>query len=844
MAYAVLHSVAQTIDRILNHGEYSLSVEGKQQIASVLDDVIFLQEILDKFPRKAENWETRISDAANEAEDVIERFMYEDTRLRYKSIRSAAARRQVAVRPTNHLHDFHELKMVMKEFSAIARVTKRFRNVRLNDIPAMQSAPPPSPSSTSAPAVDGFTVGLDEDLEKIKDLVCGESSKRQIIPITGMGGIGKTTLAKRVYHDQLIMEEFAVRAWVTVSQDYKIENIFADLLYSLQNIVGEGTWRSSDSTEDKVYQILTVRKYLIVLDDLWSEKAWNDIKRAFPDTGKGSRLVITTRIESVASHVDSSSPLHKMRFLDPDQSWDLLERKVFSSIDCPSRLEAIGKDIATSCGGLPLAIVLVAGILSTMSETQSSWEELARKVHSSVDEEEGHFEKIISLSYTHLPHYLRPCLLYMGGLPEDYTIRVSKLIKLWIAEGFVKQEEEAEEYLKNLVKRSLALVTTIKSNGKIKSCSVHDLVRDLCKRKTLDENYERRMSVAHPDLTFLARAYASTLRSVISFQPNDSSLGGLRKFSLLRVLDVVDTDAYLLPAPIFELFHLRFLAFGCPMEIPPAISRLQNLRTLIIRPSKRLRHYSSDELYLPLEIWMMPLLTNLVSFFDLLPNPEEAASALENLLTLSVVKKLICTKEMMEKIPNVKKLGITYFGDKYQEDYQLHNLVLLHQLEKLTLVLRKGPLVGREVNPVFPETLRKLTLSGWRFPWTYMEVVGSLPSLQILKLRDFACEGEVWKTNPLQFPSLEFLHIDASNLKEWITENSHFPKLKRLVLYRCPSLSEIPEAIGEITALELIEVDYANESLAECVKQIQEEQKGYGNYSLQVRRVHYKVSFS
>lgn len=186
-----------------------------------------------------------------------------------------------------------------------------------------------------------------------------------------------------------------------------------------------------------------------------------------------------------------------------------------------------------------------------------AWGDIASDVKSAV-ESTTEFGKRIALSYTYLPVDLRPCFLYMGGFPEDHEIRISKLIKLWIAEGFVGNENEAKDYLYKLVRRNLPLITSLKPNADFKSCNIHDMVRDMAKSVSLDENYERRLSIGHMDLTRLARAYASTLRSCLTFQPNESSLSGLRKFKLLRVLDVVDTDAYSLPAPVFELFHLRY----------------------------------------------------------------------------------------------------------------------------------------------------------------------------------------------------------------------------------------------------------------------------------------------
>ncbi|KAG6409391.1 hypothetical protein SASPL_127430 [Salvia splendens] len=549
----------------------------------------------------------------------------------------------------------------------------------------------------------------------------------------------------------------------------------------------------------------------------------------------------------VASHACPNKDPLKMALMDEDLSFSLLKQKVFPNTELKPEMNEIAWDVAKNCGGLPLAIVLIAGILFTAERTVISWGKIAEDVKDAVEKDDK-FGQRIALSYTHLPLLLRPCFLYMGGFPEDHEIRISKIFKLWIAEGFVKDENEAEGYLNSLVRRNMPTITAFKSNGKFKTCNIHDLVREMSKSKAIDENYERRMSIGHPDLTGLARGYASTLRSVICFQPNDSSLRSLRKFKLLRVLDVVDTDAYSLPTTVFDLFHLRYLAFGCPMEVPSAISRLQNLRTLIIRPTKRSRKYSTDEVCLPLEIWMMPLLTHLVSFFDLLPNPEGAASALKELLTLSVVKKLICTKEMMKLIWNVKKLAITYFGDKYQEDYQLKNLVILSQLEKLTLFVMKGSLLQVKAKPVFPETLKKLTLSGWRFPWEDMKAIAALPQLQVLKLRDHAFEGDTWDTNEEcgdedyeeaevnLFLELKYLLIEESDLENWVTEKRHFPALERLVLKGCGKLNEIPNDIGDISGLKLIEVDRFNEPLLKCVYEIQKEQDGYARV-LRVRQL-------
>ncbi|XP_047965996.1 putative late blight resistance protein homolog R1B-14 [Salvia hispanica] len=731
MASVVLNSLAETTVQILDDDEYPLSVNGKQQIRRLQEKIPSMGKFLRMYQGDGSGLERRIRDAANEAEDVIEHLMHEH-------IRSTAAGLATDIQ-----YDLGELNMVMDEFDSIAE--------EVDELIQQNRVKPPTPTVVDrmlTPAVDGFPVGLEEQVDKLRVFLLEYQEYIQVMAITGMGGIGKTTLARAVFEDEQVVNHFPVRAWIHVSQNYEIQNVYEELLFSLEKQVEKGLVNDCDTTEHKINQILIKNMHLIVVDDLWSYQAWQAIRKVFPVTENdlGDRILITTRDEYA---VPSPSDSVKMDVMDENLSWCLLKQKVFGSRECPSDLEKIGKDIAKACKGLPLAIVIAARILSQRVQTQSSWEELAQNIRTLIVEDEQ-FQEIMLLSYTNLPHYLRSSFLYMCGFPDDYEIRVSVLVKLWMAEGFVKNQRDAEYIVNEIVSKNLASITTIKYNGDIKSCSVHDLVSDLYKIKAIDENCERRISNSHLDLREVARAYASTMRSVISFQPNESSLRGLRKFKLLRVLDVVDTDAYSLPASVFDLFHLRYLAFGCPMEVPSAISKLRYLRSLIIRPSKRSKKYkhSRDEVYLPLEIWMLPHLTHLVSFFDLLPDPEGAASssAQEKLLTLSVVKRLICTEEIMKLICNVEKLSITYFGDIYQQDYQLHNLVLLTQLEKLTLVVKKGSLLQLKAKPVFPEKLRELTLSGWRFPWEDMKAIAALPYLQVLKLRDHAFRGHTWNS--------------------------------------------------------------------------------------------------
>ncbi|KAL0402624.1 UNVERIFIED_CONTAM: hypothetical protein Slati_4292300 [Sesamum latifolium] len=189
----------------------------------------------------------------------------------------------------------------------------------------------------------------------------------------------------------------------------------------------------------------------------------------------------------------------------------------------------------------------------------------------------------------------------------------------------------------------------------------------------------------------------------------------------------------------------------------------------------------------------------------------------------------------MKMIPNLKKLGISYFRGKNDQDYLLDNLLHFDQLEKLKVKIYPTFLFRRKLNLAFPPSLKKLTLSGWQRPWEDMGIVSLLPNLEVLKLRDYAFRGYKWETSEEEFRRLKFLLLDKSDLQHWITESSHFPNLKCLVLYRCWCLKEIPDGFGEIPTLELIKIDDGNISLVDSARQIQEVQQDWGNDAFQVR---------
>ncbi|XP_058181291.1 putative late blight resistance protein homolog R1B-17 [Rhododendron vialii] len=232
------------------------------------------------------------------------------------------------------------------------------------------------------------------------------------------------------------------------------------------------------------------------MDGIWDHRAWFDLKICFPDDDNGSRIMFTIRHKHVAllSKPMSFPPL-SLRSLSPDESWNILRQKIFQKETCPSELIEIGKQIAQKCRGLPLSIVVVAGILRNEEKSREWWKQVGQTLNSHMAMDQELWTKKIALSYNHLPPHLKPCFLYLAIFPEVFEILVWKLILLWVAEGFIRKkgkkrlEDEAEEYLMDLIGRSLVLVSGRGYDGRIKACGIHDLLGEFCLQKATEEYF-------------------------------------------------------------------------------------------------------------------------------------------------------------------------------------------------------------------------------------------------------------------------------------------------------------------------------------------------------------------
>nr|AEW48208.1 disease resistance protein RGH4 [Solanum huancabambense] len=729
---------------------------------------------------------------------------------------------------------------------------------------------------------DNIMVGRENELEMMLDQLARGGRELEVVSIVGMGGIGKTTLATKLYSDPYIMSRFDIRAKATVSQEYCVRNVLQGLLSSISD-------EPDYQLADRLQKHLKGRRYLVVIDDIWTTEAWDDIKLCFPDCINGSRILLTTRNVEVAEYASSGKPPHHMRLMKFDESWNLLHKKIFEKEGSYSpEFENIGKQIALKCGGLPLAITVIAGLLSKMGQRLDEWQRIAENVSSVVSRDpEAQCMRVLALSYHHLPSHLKPCFLYFAIFAEDEEIYVNKLVELWAVERFLNEEEGksieevATTCINELIDRSLIFIHNFSFRGTIESCGMHDVTRELCLREARNMNFVnviRGKSDQNSCAQSMQCSFKSRSRSSIH---NEEELVWCRNseahsiimsrifncitlelsFKLVRVLDLGLTYYPIFPSGVLSLIHLRYLSLclvpcllqdrgsteGVPsliIDIPLSISSLCFLQTFKLNHPFDTFH----PFILPSKILTMPQLRKLCMSWNYLRShePTENRLVLKSLQCLNQLNPRYCTGSFFRLFPNLKKLKVFGVPEDFRNHKDLYDFRYLYQLEKLafgtyypssacflknTAPPTDVPTLLLPPPDAFPQNLKSLTFSGEFFlAWKNLSIVGKLPKLEVLKLSWISFIGEEWEVVEEGFPHLKLLFLHHVDIRYWRASSEHFPYLERLFLSDCYYLDSIPRDSADITTLALIDITHCQQSVGNSAKQIQQDiQDNYGS---------------
>nr|GLL32189.1 putative late blight resistance protein homolog R1B-14 [Ipomoea trifida] len=709
-----------------------------------------------------------------------------------------------------------------------------------------------------APVVEEVdVVGFDSEAKLIKDLLMKGSTDLRVISIEGMAGLGKTTLTKMIFKDREIQYEFFTRLWVYVSKTMNRRQIFLDILNNFTNNTKEFKGMSEEKLVEKIKEYLEGGKYFIVVDDVWTENDWKSLQIAFPNNNKGSRVLLTTRLHNVASHAASTGTPHQLKFLSSEESWELLEKKVFRQERCPPPLEKTGKSIARKCNGLPLAVVVIAGVLNKDS-TATEWKRIAEDPFPTINKEHQSYNKLVRLSYDHLqPYNLQDCFLYLAVYPTGHEIAAWKLIRLWISEGFIplidggnssELEVTAEKYLKELVDRNLLMVLKRRADGQIKTCRIHDTLHEFCKTEAANKNLfhemnggrfelskPRRLCVHSSIIEFLTSETKPSSEHVHSFLsscsneieiPNEHLAVIPKSFPLLRVMHVESLKFKLLPKQLYQLSHLRYLAVSTDLKVLPAVfNKLWNMQTIVFKTSENSLDVKAD-------MWSMSKLRHVHSNTSMVlpPPPKNAknSSGSTDIQTLSTISPSSCTAEILEKTPNLQKLGIRGNLAELMESkggvILFDNLQILDCLENLKLInnaLQNSKLRRCPHSEKFPRRLRKMTLSNTTFEWKDLNILSLLEELEVLKLEENAFRGEFCDASNIVFKQLRYLRIGRTNLVSWKVSKDSFQALKYLILRHCNVLESVPSVFGEVESLKVMELFCTNTRAANSARDIQ-----------------------
>ncbi|XP_059436100.1 putative disease resistance protein RGA3 [Corylus avellana] len=651
MAEAVLFNTAAGMAKSLGSlalQEIALLWGAKDELVKLRNTVSTIQSVLlDAEEQQAKNhavkdWLGKLKDAMYDADDLIDDFSVEVLRREVITRDKKAKQVRIFFSKSNQLaHGLkmgHRLKAVRVRLDAIAADRIKFhftdRSVETRFVETRER------EHTHSYVHEEEVIGREDEKKDVIELLLNFDLKENvsIIPIVGIGGIGKTTLAQYVYGEEEVKRHFDLKMWVCVSEAFDVKTIVEKIIESATKRRPESL--EMDSLQHRLRAEVEGKRYLLVLDDVWNENRdrWLSLKKLLVGGMRGSKILITTRSTIVAEITGTVSP-YLLRGLSDNNSWSLFEKMAFKDGEGPRNpnLVEIGKEILQKCVQVPLAIRTIGSLLY-FKNSEVDWLYFKNnELFKILQQAENDILPILKLSYDHLPYHLKQCFAFCSLFPKDHEIEVVMLIRLWIAHGFVHSsdknkclEDVGREHFMHLLWRSFFQDVKRNMYGAIIRCKMHDLNHDLA-QLVAGEEYttghpeaenidERTRYVAFDSLDSLWDIPAPLLKAnkmrtfLLPCQSWHSSLWNtpvqetleqdkpvydtlISSFKCLRVLNLSHSDIQRVPNSIGKLKHLRYLDLSWNdgiKRLPTSITQLWHLQTLRLDFCRGLQELPED----------------------------------------------------------------------------------------------------------------------------------------------------------------------------------------------------------------------------------------------------------
>ncbi|KAF5775775.1 putative P-loop containing nucleoside triphosphate hydrolase, leucine-rich repeat domain superfamily [Helianthus annuus] len=713
--------------------------------------------------------------------------------------------------------------------------------------------------------LESNVVGREGEKKRLlNQLLVGESSKEKfsILPIVGLGGVGKTTLARIFYNDTRVKDHFELMAWVCVSDEF-------DLQIALR-----------EQFKDK--------RFLLVLDDVWNQNYddWEILVRPFHSGAAGSRVIMTTHQQDLLkkigfNHVDN------LESLSHEDALSLLALHALDvdNFDSHETLKPQAKGIVKKCGALPLALKAIGRLLRTKTEGEE-WDDVLKSEIWDLENADA-IVPALRLSYHDLSVDLKRLFAYCSLFPKDFMFDKEELILLWIAEGYLNEstadkspERLGQEYFEKLLSRSFFQPAP---NGE-SFFVMHDLMNDLAAFVAGEYflRFENQTEMAmealakYRHMSFMRERYvgfqkfeafqrARSLRTLLAvyvgveqswntlYISNKILVDLLPQLPLLRVLSLRRFNISEVPDAICSLNHLRYLNLSRTniSKLPENVGNLYNLQTLIVfgceslstlpksfLKLKKLRHFDIRDTphlkKLPLGIGELKNLQTLPKVIvggdgDFAITKLKGLENLRGELSIEGLQKVQIPMHAREA--NVSQKRLTKLKMKWGNDSQRGSLEkeVLAELKPHTDTLKHFEVEyygGVEFpcwvgDPTFHQLVH-VSLRGCR-KCTSLPLLGRLPSLKELLIQGMddvkVISLELSRSTDVTFPSLEILRFeDMSSWKAWSTNSEvMFPRLRELQIIKCPDLIDV--SLEALPSLRVLRIEGCSESVLRSLVQ-------------------------